>query len=87
MMKPRWSADVNLGHVLVALSMLVSAAVWAFGLSNDIALIDERAKRNERCIEKLEIISSQLGVNQAVVAKNLEVLTALFQDHIRRTEK
>lgn len=86
-MKPSFTREINLGHVLVAVSMITSLLGFAFIAGGDVKVIKSDVARHERQLERMETAIVSLTATEASVAQNLSILTALFNEHCKHTLK
>jgi len=71
---------------LVVLAMGANALAWSFGQGAGAADLKADVRTHTARLEKLENLAEQVTITQAAVSRNLAVLSALFDEHIRRTD-
>lgn len=79
--------EVDLRTWLVLIALVGNALAWVYGAGAGDAELRADVRMNTKRMDKTEALLESVSLNQTQVAQNLSVLSALFSDHIRRTEK
>ncbi len=74
-MKPEYSSEISLGNILVIVSLLVNIGIMELPRASDVKVMAKDVARHEDMLK-------QLTTSQNLIAANLQVLTAIVNDHL-----
>ena len=74
-MKPSYNHEISLGSILALVTFLVTLGVFELPRASDVKVIERDVNRHEEMLK-------QLTSSHQLIAANLQVLTAIVNDHL-----